>query len=153
MGSPDAAWRVDSFRPGEDASKLIRSLQQKHELEVVSSERLMAGVGRPISYRAGSAPYQLRVQFAPEFGSGGAVSLRVKPEISAPSGSGVATSKYDAGLPSNSSFLVESDSKDHAPDRLFPGRPWDQRHLMIFVTAFPIQQNSAVAVARTGKGR
>jgi len=153
VGSPDAAWRVDSFRPGDDALKLIRSLQQKQELEVVSSERLMAGVGRPISYRAGAAPYQLRVQFAPEFVSGGAVRLRVKPEISAPSGSGVATTKYDAGLPSNSSFLVESDTKDHAPDRLFPGRAWEQRHLMIFVTAFPIQQNTAIAVARTGKGR
>jgi Flp pilus assembly protein CpaB len=153
VGSPDAAWHVDSFRPGDDASKLIRSLQQKQELEVVSSERLMAGVGRPISYRAGATPYQLRVQFAPEVVSGGAVSLRVKPEISAPSGSGVATTKYDAGLPSNSSFLVESDSKDHAPDRLFPGRAWEQRHLIIFVTAFPIQQNTAIAVARTGKGR
>jgi hypothetical protein len=44
-------------------------------LEVVSSERLMAGVGRPISYRAGAAPYQLRVQFSPEFATGGASGL------------------------------------------------------------------------------
>jgi pilus assembly protein CpaB len=152
-GSPDAAWRVGSFRSGEDGAKLIRSLQQKHELEVVSSERLMAGVGRPISYRTGAAPYQLRVQFSPEFMSGGTVSLRVKPEISAPSGSGVATSKYDASLPSISSFLVESSSKDHAPDRLFPGRSWQQRHLVIFVTAYSIQRSSAVAVARSGRGR
>jgi Flp pilus assembly protein CpaB len=152
-GNPDAAWRVGSFGSGENAAKLIQNLQQKHELEVVSSERLMAGVGRPISYRAGAAPYQLRVQFAPEFALGGTVSLRVRPEISAPSGSGVATSKYDAGLPSDSSFLVESGSKDHAPDRLFPGRSWEQRHLMIFVTAYSIQRSSAVAVAHTGRGR
>jgi Flp pilus assembly protein CpaB len=152
-GSPDAAWSVGSFRSGEDGAKLIQSLQQKHELEVVSSERLMAGVGRPISYRAGAAPYQLRVQFSPEFASGGAVSLRVKPEISAPSGSGVATSKYDAGMPANSTFLVESGSTDHAPDRLFPGRTWEQRHLVILVTSFAIQQSSAVAVAHTGRGR
>jgi Flp pilus assembly protein CpaB len=152
-GSPDAAWRVGSFGSGENAAKLIQNLQQKHELEVVSSERLMAGVGRPISYRAGAAPYQLRVQFAPEFAPGGRVSLRVRPEISAPSGSGVATSKYDAGLPSDASFLVESGSKDHAPDRLFPGRSWEQRHLMIFVTAYSIQRSSAVAVAHTGRGR
>ena len=152
-GSPDSAWRVGSFRSGEDAAKLILSLRQKHELEVVSSERLMAGVGRPISYRAGAAPYRLRVQFSPESAGGGAVTLRVKPEISAPSGSGVATSKYDAGLSSNSSFLVESGSKDHAPERLFPGRSWEQRHLVIFVTANSIPSNSTVAVARTGKGR
>jgi hypothetical protein len=150
---PDAAWRVGSFRSGEDGAKLIQRLQQKHELEVVSSERLMAGVGRPISYRAGARPYQLRVQFSPEFATGGAVSLRVKPEISAPSGSGVATSKYDASLPSISNFLVESSSKDHAADRLFPGRTWEQRHLVIFVTAHSIQWSSAGAVAQTGRGR
>jgi len=152
-GSADTAWHVGSFRSGENAKRLIQSLQQKHELEVVSGERLMAGVGRPISYRAGASPYQLRVEFLPEFATSGTVRLRVKPEISAPSGSGVATSKYDAGVPPNSSFLVESGSKDHAAERLFPGRPWEQRHLVIFVTAYSLQQNAAVAVARTGKGR
>jgi Flp pilus assembly protein CpaB len=152
-GSPDAAWRVSSFRSGEDGAKLIQSLQQKHELDVVSSERLMAGVGRPISYRAGAAPYLLRVQFSPESGSGGTVSLRVKPEISAPSGSGVATSKYDAGMPANSTFLVASGSTDHAPDRLFPGRSWEQRHLVILVQAYSIQRSSALAAAHTGRGR
>ncbi len=150
-GRPDAAWRAASFRAGEDATKLIQGLQAKHELEVVSGERLMAGVGRPISYRAGAAPYQLRVQFSPESAPGGGVSLRVKPEISNPSGAGVATSKYDAGFPSNSSFLVESGSNDHAADRLFPGRSWEQRHLVIFVTAYPIQRSSAVAAAQTGR--
>jgi Flp pilus assembly protein CpaB len=152
-GSPDAAWQVGSFGSSEDAAKLIQSLRQKKELEVVSSERLMAGVGRPISYRAGAAPYHLRVQFLPELAPGGTVSLRVKPEISAPGGSGVASSKYDAGLPANSNFLVENSSKDHAPERLFPGQSWEQRHLVIFVTAYSIQRSSAVAVARTGRGR
>jgi Flp pilus assembly protein CpaB len=152
-GSPDAAWSVGSFRSGEDGAKLIQNLQQKHELEVLSSERLMAGVGRPISYRAGAAPYQLRVQFSPEFASGGTLRLRVKPEISAPSGSGVATSKFNAGMPSNSTFLVESGSTDHAPDRLFPGRSWEQRHLVILVQAYSIQRSSVLAVAHTGRGR
>jgi Flp pilus assembly protein CpaB len=152
-GSPDTAWRVGSFRSDQDAAKLIRTLQQKHELEVVSSERLMAGVGRPISYHAGASPYQLRVQFSPEFATGGGVGLRVKPEISAPSGSGVAAGKYDAGLWSNSNFLLENDSKDHAPERLFPGHSWEKRHLVIFVTAYSIPDNSTVAVARTGKER
>jgi Flp pilus assembly protein CpaB len=150
-GSPDAAWRVGSFVAGEDATKLIQSLQEKHELEVVSGERLMAGVGRPISYRAGAAPYQLRVQFSPELAAGGKLSLRVKPEISEPSGAGVAINKYDAGFAPNSSFLVESSLKDHAPDRLFPGRSWEQRHLVIFVTANSIERNSTVAVAHTSR--
>ena len=80
-GGPDDSWRVAAFRSGDDAWKLIQKLQQKHELEVVSSERLMAGVGRPISYRAGAKPYQLRVQFAPEWPPSGKLGLRVKPQI------------------------------------------------------------------------
>jgi pilus assembly protein CpaB len=159
LGSPrsaerlDDAWRVSQFRSGEDAAKLIHSLREKKELEVISGERLMAGVGRPISYRAGAAPYQLRVRFSAELVPGGAVSLRVKPEISVPSGAGVATSKYDSGLPPDSSFLVESRSTEHAPDRLFPNHSWERRHLVIFVTANLLQRNSAVAVARTGQER
>jgi hypothetical protein len=149
--SPDALWRVDAFRSGEDAAKLIQRLREKQELDVIATGRLMAGVGRPISYRAGAAPYQLRVQFAPEPAPGGAVSLRVKPEISVPSGAGVATSKYDAGMSPDSSFLVESGAKDPDPGKLFPDRSWKQRHMVIFVTAFSIQQSSAVAVARTGR--
>ncbi len=159
LGSPgsaerlDDAWRVSQFRSGEDAAKLIQSLREKHELEVISGERLMAGVGRPISYRAGAAPYRLRVRFSAELVAGGAVSLRVKPEVSVPIGAGVATSKYDSGLPPDSSFLVESRSAEHAPDRLFPGHSWERRHLVIFVTANPLQRSSAVAVARTGRER
>ncbi len=75
------SWRVAAFRSGEEAAKLIQSLEQKHQLEVVSSERLMAGVGRPISYRAGAKPYQLRVQFSPEWLAHGKLGLRVKPQI------------------------------------------------------------------------
>jgi Flp pilus assembly protein CpaB len=149
--SLNALWRVDAFRSGDDAAKLVESLHQKQELDVVSTGRLMAGVGRPISYRAGSAPYQLRLQFAPEVAAGGAVSLHVKPEISEPSGSGVATSKYDAGLPADSSFLVESGAKDPDPGKLFPEHSWKQRHMVIFVSAFPIQRSPAVAVARAGR--
>ena len=152
-GSPEPAWRVGSFRSAEDAAKLIRSLQQKHEIEVVSSERLMAGVGRPISYHAGAAPYHLRVEFSPEVTTGGRVGVRVKPEISAPGGSGVSSSKYDAGLSLNSSFLLESAAKDHAAERLFPGQSWEQHHLLIFVTTHSIAGNSTVAAAQPGKGR
>lgn len=150
---PNAQWRVGSFGSGEDAAKLIQSFEQKHELEIVGAERLMAGVGRPISYRAGAAPYKLRVQFSPELVPGGTVSLRVKPEISMPSGGGVATSKYDADLPSNADFLVESNAKDQASEHLFPQQSWEQRHLVIFVTAHPLPRSSAVALAPAGRGR
>jgi hypothetical protein len=152
LGAPLGAapgWHVGSFRSAEEAQNLIQTLREKRELDVLSGGRLMAGVGRPISYRAGAAPSQLRVQFAPELAPGGAVSLRVKPEISIPSGSGVATSKYEAGLAPDSSFLFES-SNDPAPERLFPGSPWEQRHLLIFVAASSIP-GSTIAMARTAR--
>jgi len=150
----DAVWRVGSFRPGpgEDAPKLVHSLQRKHELDVVSSERLIAGVGRPITYRAGAAPYRLRIQFSLEVEPNGTVGVRVRPEVSMSNGAGVATREYDAGLASNSSFLVEGLSKDQAPEHLFPGRSWEQRRLVIFVTTHPLQPNTTVATAPARRG-
>jgi len=156
-GTSDGSWRVAAFRSVDDAAKLIHWLEQKQQLEVISSERLMAGVGRPISYRAGAKPYRLRVRFSPEWSPTGKLSLRVKPEISVPGGSAVATTKYDMGLPDTSSFLVQglwNDPPDQSsPARLFPGRSWEHKHLVIFVAARAIPQTSPAAVARTDRGR
>ena len=74
----DDSWRVTAFSSGDEAAQLVHRLEQKQQLEVVSSERLMAGVGRPISYRAGAKPYQLRVQFSPEWLPTGQLALRVE---------------------------------------------------------------------------
>jgi Flp pilus assembly protein CpaB len=168
-GGPDDAWRVTAFRSGDEAEKLLRTLQQKHELEIVSSERLMAGVGRPISYRAGAKPYQLRVQLSPEWTPNGKLGLRVKPEISLPGaaadskGKADAIRKYDVGLPDTSSFLVQgfgpaqgsgSDSSgQNWAGRLFPGRSWEHKHLAVLVSTQLIQPTSPGAVARTDRGR
>ena len=134
----DDSLRVAAFHLGEDAEQIVRGLEQKHELEIVSRERLTAGVGRPISFRAGAKPYQLRLQFAPE-SNGANVSLRVRPEISLPSGAGVSTRKYDAGLPEGSSFLVQGWLKNAADagtlEHLFPGHSWEHRQLVVLVTA------------------
>jgi pilus assembly protein CpaB len=152
----DDSLRVATFRSNQETAELVRNLEQKHELEVVSRERLTAGVGRPISFRAGVAPYQLRVQFSPESVAGGSVNLRVKPEISVASGGGVATRKYDAGLPDESSFLVKGFLKNPADqktlERLFPGHSWEHRQLVIFVTTRSLK-SSTVAVAKTNRGR
>lgn len=156
-GGTGDAWRVAAFRSSDEAAKLIHNLEEKHELEVVSGEKLMAGVGRPISYRAGLKPYQLRVQFSPELLPTGKLGLRVKPEISFPGEQGVALKKYDAELPEISSFLVQGFLNDlpgqKFGDGLFPGRSWEHRHLVIFVSASVIRQASAAAVARTDRGR
>jgi hypothetical protein len=142
-GSSDSSWRVAAFHSGDEAARLVHSLKQKHEVEVVSGERLMAGVGRPISYVEGAPPDQLRVQFSPELLGTGRLGLRVKSQIGA--------SKYDAGLPDTASFLILGFGDD--PGRLFPGRSWEHKHLVIFVSTRIIQQASAVAVARNTSGK
>jgi Flp pilus assembly protein CpaB len=151
-GASDDSWRVTAFSSGDEASKLVHRLEQKQQLEVVSSERLMAGVGRPISYRAGAKPYQLRVQFSPEWLPTGQLALRVKPRIAAPN-SGTTPKEYEAGLPGTSSFLVQGFVNDppgqDSPARLFPGRSWEHKHLVIFVSTQTIPQTSPLSVART----
>jgi len=73
----------------------------------------------------------------------GRLGLRVKPQIGA--------SKYNADLPDTSSFLILGFGDD--PSRLFPGRSWEHKHLVIFVSTRIIQQTSAVAVARNTPGK
>jgi pilus assembly protein CpaB len=159
-GDANDSWRVTAVRSGDDAWKLIRGLQQKHELEEVATERLTAGVGRPISYRAGAKPYQLQVQFSPEWTPSGKLGLRVKPQIGFPGASadstvkGNAIRKYDAALPDTSSFLVEGFLNDSTPAaRLFPGSSPLHKHLVVFVSTRTLLQTSPDAVARTDRGR
>jgi Flp pilus assembly protein CpaB len=146
------SWRMATFQSGDEAAKLVHGLEQKHQVEVVSSERLMAGVGRPISYRAGAKPYQLRVQFSPEWLPTGKLGLQVKPEIGIPN-PGTAPRTYEAGLPGTSSFLalgsLNDPSGQDSPARIFPGRSWEHKHLVIFVSTRTIQQTSPLAVARS----
>jgi Flp pilus assembly protein CpaB len=154
--SAENSWRVAAFQSGDQAAKLVHNLEQKQQLEVVSSERLMAGVGRPISYRAGAKPYQLRVQFAPELLPTGKLGLRVKPHIGEQS-TDTATKKYEASLPDASSSLLlrlaNDPSGQNSAARLFPGRSWEHKHLVIFVSTQTIQLSSTAAVARNTPGK
>ncbi len=127
IAGSNGEWRVGRcsgdcprFAPAMRPENSFESLQQKHELEMVSGERLMAGLGRPISYHAGPKPYSLRVQFAPEWMPSGKLGLRVKPQLGMPDGSGITTKKYDAGLADTSSFLVQGFPND-APGARFRG--------------------------------
>ncbi len=146
----DSMWRVAAFRPGHDAGNLLRSLEQKQQLEVVSSERLMAGVGRPISYHAGAKPNDLHIQFSPEWLATNKLSLRVQPRLGVSAGP-------PAPLPDTSSFLVENRASDAATEssltRIFPGHSWEHQHLIVLVSVRTIVQSSPVAVARTDRGR
>ena len=132
--------RVSAFPAGADTDQLIRGLEQKQQLEIVSSWRLTAGVGRPISFRAGSgSSCRLRVQFSPEINAAGKLSLRVKPEVSLRRGGGMETRQYATGLRDDGAFLVSgllSDQGDRAVlERLYPEHSWGDRQLVILVTS------------------
>ena len=132
--------RVSAFTAGADTDQLVRGLEQKQQLEIVSSWRLTAGVGRPISFRAGSgSSCRLRVQFSPEINAAGKLSLRVKPEISLRRGGGMETRQYATGLREEGAFLVSgllSDQGDHQVlERLYPEHSWGDRQLVILVTS------------------
>jgi hypothetical protein len=156
-GPANETLQVAPFRPGADLDQLIQGLEQKQELEVVSSWRLTAGVGRPISYRAGAdTPCRLRVQFSPEVGRSGKVGLRVKPEISLHRGQGVETRRFDAGVKDGESFLVKGllsrAGDEQFLERLYPGHSWSGRQLLILVTSRPSNQ-AASALARSNRGQ
>ncbi|HYL73756.1 MAG TPA: Flp pilus assembly protein CpaB [Bryobacteraceae bacterium] len=153
----NGALHVAAFRADADAAELVRSLEQKQELEIVSAWTLTAGVGRPISFHAGTAPDQFRVVFSPEADSGGRVSLRVKPEISLQRDEGIETRKYDADLPDGVSFLVKgllrAQSDRGVLDRIYPGHSWGSRELVILVTPRGRKPLSAAALVQANRGR
>jgi len=153
---PGAA-HVIAFRPDTDTGELVQSLQAKQELEIVSAWTLTAGIGRPISFRAGAAPDLLRVVFSPEADTGGKFSLRVKPEISLRRDEGVETRKYDADLPEGASFLVKGllQTQNDRPvlDRLYPGHAWASRELVILVTPRTHKTLPTSAFVPTNRGR
>jgi len=152
----DALW-VAAFRAGSDLNDVVQKLQQKQELEIVSAWHLMAGVGRPISYRAGTAPNLIRVQFSPETDAGGKVSLRVRPEITLLRGDAAVTRKYAGDLPDGGSFLVKGILQDENDrkclETLFPGHSWTGRDLVILVTSRVLKPVPGTAFAQTTRGQ
>jgi hypothetical protein len=154
---------VAVFRADADADQLIRGLEQRQELEIVSSWKLTAGIGRPVSFRAGTnstgagPACRVRVRFTPEIDSAGKFSLRVQPEINLWRGEGLETRKYAAGLRDDGSFLVQGLLKDQsdrqALERLYPGHTWNGRQLVILVTSRGPKQSSTAAVARANRGQ
>jgi hypothetical protein len=136
----DDSLSVAAFRAGTDADQLVSALEQKQELETVSSWKLTAGVGRPISYRAGSGTAcRLRVQFSPEIDSSGKLNLRVNPEVSFQRAQGREKRQYATNLGNPDAFLVSGLLKDQGDrkvlERLYPEHSWGGRELVILVTS------------------
>jgi Flp pilus assembly protein CpaB len=151
------ALRVAAFPAGSDLNDLVQKLQQKQELEIVSAWHLMAGVGRPISYRAGTAPNLLRVQFSPETDTAGKLSLRVRPEITLLRGDATVTRKYAGDLPDGGSFLVKGILQDENDrkclETLFPGHSWIGHDLVILVTSRVLKPVPGTAFAQSNRGQ
>ena len=138
---PDRSWRAGQFTSRDEAAKAVQSLESKHELEIVSGERLTAGIGRPISYHAGPKGQALRVQFSLERAGADKFSLHVKPHI------GSATPP-ELELPESSIFLLEDQTNEAGvAAQLFPGRTWEHRRLAILVSVRAIERPSEVALA------
>jgi Flp pilus assembly protein CpaB len=151
------ALRVASFRTESDLNDLVQKLQQQQELEIVSGWHLMAGVGRPISYRAGTLPNLIRVQFSPEEDARGKLNLRVRPEITLQRGDATLTRRYAGALPEGGSFLVRGMPQDQtdrkALDVLFPGHSWAGKDLVILVTSSVLKPVAGSAFAQTNRGQ
>jgi Flp pilus assembly protein CpaB len=147
----DNFWRIAAFRSDVDVRHFLGSLERQHQLEVVSGEKLMAGLGRPITYHAGTRADQLRVKFSAVWLNSGKVVLRVRPRIGS-------SNAADTELPGTSSFFMIDNPVNQPPGqnmaaRLFPGRSWEQKRLVIFVSARSIQPSSPEAVARSDRRR
>lgn len=147
---------VAQFRSGTDGGQLVRNLEQRREVEIISAKSLTAGLGHPARFRAGSGACQLRMQLSAESGALGELNLRVRPEISFPSAGGVETRVYEAELPASAGFVVTGlldAASDHAwLERLFPEHAWSNGRLVILVTSQAAAKSAAPAVARTSRG-
>ncbi len=129
------ALSVARFGSPADGDALVRTLEQKREVEVIAAESLSAGMRRGAKFRVGADACQLRVQFSPEPGAGGTVNLRVRPEISFREKGGVETRVYEAELPAGSSFLVTGTLNRESLERLFPQHSWAGQRAVILVTS------------------
>ena len=126
---------VIPFADQSDCRGLIDKLARDHQLEILSQKNLNAGVGRPARFRTGPASGKLGIVFFTEPAADGKLSLRVQPEISSQSKSGMETHLLDADLPATGSFLLRgvfNGAGEHdALERLYPGRAWSDSQLLI----------------------
>ena len=157
-GAANDSLDVVAFRSDADADALVRGLEQKKELEIVSSWRLTAGVGRPTSFRAGAgAGDRLRVQFSREIDARGSTRLRVKPEIRIQRPEGVETLRYDAGMRDGESFLVKGFLKEQSDasvlGRIYPGHSWSGRQLVLLVTTRDPERPATSAMMHANRGQ
>lgn len=126
---------VVPFADQADSRGLIEKLAHDHQLEILSKKNLTAGIGHPARFRTGPAAGKLGISFFTEPAADGKLNLRVQPEISSQSKTGMETHLLDADLPSTGSFLLRgvlNGAGDHdLLQRLYPGQAWSDNQLLI----------------------
>jgi pilus assembly protein CpaB len=148
-------FRVVSMAGGTDA---VDRLEKEHLADVVAASRVVAGSHRPAVVRAGHGTVRLRLQFTAET-HGGKLSLRVRPELTRPSGEGTETRSLDAAVELSSnraavvSGFIEEPGKGTALEGLFPGHWQAGRELVVLVTAPGARRAETAGLGAVGRGR
>ncbi|MEO7144076.1 MAG: Flp pilus assembly protein CpaB [Bryobacteraceae bacterium] len=147
--------QVAAFRAGTNGAASIKSLENRHLIDVVSTVRLTAGLNRPVSVQAGSRPNGtaaaakplengsdcgIRIRFQPFQTADGRLRVRVSPEVTAPDGPRISVRKAEteADLADGQSFVISGliGSKDRAAvlSSLFAGSDSPGMELLVMVT-------------------
>jgi Flp pilus assembly protein CpaB len=159
------ALHVAALRPGSESEAVIKTLEQKQLLEVLSSTRLTAYNNREISTRPGNqwsatpgVLCGLRIQFQPQVGPNRTLRLRVQPEVTTPNSGGGSSSVSsrkvvtELALADGQSFVVSglSDPGElpSLAERLFGTKVKDAatRELLVVITPqvlAPVQSAAA----------
>jgi len=148
-GSRGGSIQAVFFQPG--------TLTGAHDIEVLSSMKV-SGTGTRTVPLGGSGPNRLRIQFQAVFENGGSANLTIRPEIVWKQNDGVIESRtFEARVQDGrdvllTGFLKESADRDIL-EKLFPGRAWTDRELVILVSSSPDRPAAGSAVAKVSRGR
>ncbi|HLG98718.1 MAG TPA: Flp pilus assembly protein CpaB [Bryobacteraceae bacterium] len=145
---------VVPFAAGLDARELIEKLAAEHAIEILTEQTLTASRARPARFRAGAASGRLGVVFFVGGGSDRKLNLRVQPEISSQSKSGMETRLFDATVPAAGSLLIggllNQPGDRERLEQLYPGHSWTDGRLAIVIHT---SEDRPLSAARGRQGR
>jgi Flp pilus assembly protein CpaB len=134
----DSAGRADIFqaiavkRPA-DLSTVLRNLEQKKTVEVVSTSQVRTGLSSSVSLQAGKQdPHAgVRIRFSPSRTADGRLRLEVEPEVTTPSSVRKLDTRIEvaSGQPFLLGGLVQAKERAAVLDKFFGGR-----ELVVIVT-------------------
>jgi len=155
----DEVLQVIPFDAGSEPAQLVQTLEQNHQLEVLSTTRLTAS-HHPASMKEGELwgsksgaaamnAWGLRIQVLPLADSRGAVRVRVRPEINVSGPNGLAARKMEAelALVDGQSFIVLGLGRRFFRSRL---KETDNRELIALVR---VDVPKPVHMAASDRGR